>query len=125
LLFRAVDAREFRGAGHQVVDEDIALEVPVIGDEIRGVRAEGHEAPVGADGAHEARSVCLTAGAVDADPNRRAPLTVPDEDVGASVGVSSDEVARFGSEGNEPPVRACPRHAAVSVAELRGAADAD
>src|SRR5262249_6402279 len=61
-------AYALHGAPEGVADEDVGDPVDVAGDQVRGVRLEGHEPAVGADGGPEAGAVRLRAVAGHAYP---------------------------------------------------------
>src|SRR5205814_2244193 len=89
-----------------VMDELIPLPVGVPGYQIRGERAEGHEAAAGAERGTVAPAVRLVPGAVHAHALGRADLAVMDEHIGLPVGVPGHEVGGGRDEGHEATVGA-------------------
>ncbi len=107
---RARHARQPLRGGLTVVDDDVRIGVVTdeATEEILGVRAEGDETPVGADGREAARSVGLDApiGPSDGHPLDGIRFPVIDENVRFTVRVVRDEIVRARGKNHEAPVRA-------------------
>ena len=107
------------------MDKDVGTAIGVTADEVASSGLEGNKTAVTADAGGNADAIPLVAAAVYGDAAGDSCLSVVDEDVGSAIGVTADEVAGSGEEGDKTAVTADSRGKAAAIPLCAAAAHRD